>query len=197
MLTVATLRITATHLEARSSGHRRVLGTRPAGICYPELRSSAQVTSSSPIDCWRAPSRITPSIRIACFATGCSAGGLFSGAMATARSNYMAAVASNSGGWTTPVMFQNMYTPALMTVHGAPGTDVVIVDFSETSATADMAFKQRGGFVINCNHGGGHCGGADLAPDIWAFFEAHPYGVTPEPWAGGLPADFSPQCMIY
>jgi len=131
------------------------------------------------------------------FATGCSAGGLFSGAMATQRSTYIAAAAPNSGGWTVPLMFQNKHTPALMTIHGAPGVDVVIIDFSESSKTADMGFKQAGGFVINCNHGGGHCGGGGLAPDIWTFFKAHPFGVSPEPWAGGLPSGFSSQCMVF
>jgi poly(3-hydroxybutyrate) depolymerase len=131
------------------------------------------------------------------FATGCSAGGLFSGAMAAARSNYMAAAAPNSGGWVLPVAFQNAHTPALMTIHGAPGVDVVVIDFSESSATADMGFKQKGGFVINCNHGGGHCGGGGLAGDIWKFFKAHPFGVSPSPWAMGLPAGFSPVCKIY
>ena len=130
------------------------------------------------------------------YATGCSAGGLFSDAMAAARSNYMAATASNSGGWVLPVNFQNTWTPALMTVHGAPGSDVVIVDFSETSATADMAFKQRGGFVINCNHGGGHCGGGSYAPDIWKFFKAHTYGLSPSPWKDALPAGFNAKCKI-
>jgi poly(3-hydroxybutyrate) depolymerase len=130
------------------------------------------------------------------FATGCSAGGLFSGAMAAARSNYMAAAAPNSGGWTAPVGWQNMWTPALMTIHGAPGGDVVIVDFSMTSMTADNAFKQRGGFVINCNHGGGHCGGGGLAKDIWEFFKAHPYGTSPSPWKDALPSGFNPVCKI-
>lgn len=131
------------------------------------------------------------------FATGCSAGGLFSGAMAAARSSYLAAAAPNSGGWTAPVAFQTKYAPALMTIHGAPGRDVVIIDFSNSSATADKAFKAAGGFVINCNHGGGHCGGAGFAGDIWKFFKAHPYGTTPSPWVGGLPAGFSSQCKIY
>ena len=131
------------------------------------------------------------------YATGCSAGGLFSGAMAAARSNYMAAVGTNSGGWTAPVAFQNMWTPALMTVHGAPGSDVVVVDFSMTSATADKAFKGRGGFVINCNHGGGHCGGGGFAGDMWKFFKAHTYGLKPSPWADALPAGFNAKCMIY
>ena len=129
------------------------------------------------------------------FATGCSAGGLFSTAMAVTRSSYMAAAAPNSGGLTFPTAFENEYTPALMTIHGAPGSDVVIIDFSQSSATADMAFKARGGFVINCNHGGGHCGGGGLAPDIWEFFKAHPYGVDPEPWTT-LPAGFNSVCEI-
>jgi poly(3-hydroxybutyrate) depolymerase len=131
------------------------------------------------------------------YATGCSAGGLMSISQLTLRSNYMAAAASNSGGWTAPLQFQGTYTPAMMTVHGAPGADVVIIDFSESSKTADTAFKMRGGFVINCNHGGGHCGGAGQAPDIWKFFKAHTYGLTPEPWKDGLPAGFSSVCKIF
>ena len=130
------------------------------------------------------------------FVTGCSAGGLFSGAMAAARSSYIAAAAPSSGGWAAPVKFQDMHTPALMTIHGALNQDDLIVHFSDTSAMADMAFKMRGGFVIDCDHGGGHCGGAGLAPDIWTFFKAHPYGVDPEPWTS-LPAGFNAACMIF
>jgi hypothetical protein len=129
------------------------------------------------------------------FATGCSAGGLFSGAMGVLRSNYMAAIAPNSGGLLAPGMWQNGNTPALMTIHGRPGGDVVIVDFSDTSKTADDAYKNHGGFVINCNHGGGHCGGGALAPSIWTFFKAHPYGAG-KPWSA-LPAGFSNTCMLY
>jgi hypothetical protein len=131
------------------------------------------------------------------FTTGCSAGGLFAGAMAAMRSNYTAAAAPNSGGWVTPVAFQNAWTPALMTIHGAMGTDVVIVDFATTSNTADKAFKQRGGFVVNCDHGGRHCGGRPLAPDIWEFFKAHPYGTKPSPWMSALPSGLNPACKIF
>ena len=129
------------------------------------------------------------------FATGCSAGGLFSTNMAALRSNYIAAAAPNSGGMSFPQPFQNDYTPALMTVHGAPGLDVVIIDFSDSSKTADGIFAGRGGFVVNCNHGGGHCGGGGLAPDIWEFFKAHPYGVD-APWTSGLPSGFNSKCEI-
>jgi hypothetical protein len=130
------------------------------------------------------------------YTMGCSAGGLFAAAMAALRSNYVAAVAPNSGGWTVPVAFENDYTPPLMTVHGSQGSDVVILDFTQTSATADTAFKARGGFVVDCNTGGGHCGGGLLAGDVWKFFVAHPYGIDPEPWTSGLPADFSSQCLL-
>jgi predicted esterase len=131
------------------------------------------------------------------YTTGCSAGGLFATAMAALRSSYVAAAAPNSGGYVIQPPFQTDHTPPLMTIHGTPGADVVIVDFSQTSASADKYFKGRGGFVINCNTGGGHCGGGPLAADIWAFFEAHPFGVSPEPWSSGLPAGFSNQCSIH
>ncbi|MDD9939068.1 MAG: hypothetical protein OXT09_36100, partial [Myxococcales bacterium] len=130
------------------------------------------------------------------YTTGCSAGGLFATNMAALRSNYVAAAAPNSGGMSFPQAFQNPNTPALMTMHGAPGRDVVVIDFSDSSATADMIFKNAGGFVINCNHGGGHCGAGGLAPSVWEFFKAHPYGVEPQPWSS-LPAGFHSSCQIY
>jgi len=131
------------------------------------------------------------------YTAGCSAGGLMSTAMAAQRSQYIAAAAPNSGGLAIPQQFSSTHTPALMTVHGSPGVDVVVIDFSQSSATADMIFKQRGGVVVNCNTGGGHCGGGVLAGDAWKFLQAHPFGIDPDPWAGGLPADFSSQCMLF
>jgi predicted esterase len=132
------------------------------------------------------------------YTTGCSAGGLFSAALAAERSQYIAAAATDSGGWLGPILFQNDYTPALMTIHGAAGTDVVVVDFSVTSKTADDGYGMRGGFVVDCNHGGGHCKAwaEGLDADMWAFLEAHPYGVAPYPWQGGLPSFVSPSCGV-
>jgi hypothetical protein len=131
------------------------------------------------------------------FTMGCSAGGLMSAATAALRSSYIAAAAPNSGGFTVNSAFQDKNTPALMTVHGKAGQDVVVIDFSQSSATADKAYKAHGSFVINCDHGGGHCGGGPLAGDVWKFFQAHPFGVNPEPWATALPAGFNPVCKIF
>jgi predicted esterase len=131
------------------------------------------------------------------FTMGCSAGGLFAASMAALRSSYVAAAAPNSGGWVKTPTFQDAHTPALMTVHGMMGKDVVIVDFAQRSAIADAAFKMHGGFVIDCDTGGNHCGGAGLAGAAWEFFQTHPFGVSPEPWATMLPASFPPaQCKI-
>jgi predicted esterase len=129
------------------------------------------------------------------YTMGCSAGGLFSAALASQRSSYIAAAAPNSGGWVLNSPWQDANKPALMTVHGAAGRDVVVVDFATTSATADKGFKAHGSFVMDCDTGGTHCGGAPLAGDVWKFFQAHPFG-SPSPWAGGLPAGFSSQCKI-
>jgi len=132
------------------------------------------------------------------YTMGCSAGGLMSVATAILRSNYIAAAAPNSGGITAPPQFQNAHTPPLMTVHGKMGSDVVIIDFAQSSASADKLFKARpGSFVMDCDTGGGHCGGGGLAGDVWKFFQAHPFGVDPDPYADALPAGFSSQCKIY
>ena len=130
------------------------------------------------------------------FTMGCSAGGLMAASMAALRSSYVAAAAPNSGGWVKTPTFQDSHAPALMTVHGAMGKDVVIVDFAQRSAIADAAFKMQGSFVIDCDTGGGHCGGSGLAGAAWEFFQKHPFGVSPEPWTT-LPADFpADQCKI-
>jgi len=130
------------------------------------------------------------------FVTGCSAGGMFAAAMATERSSYIAAVATNSGGWVMQPQFEDDHTPKLMAIHGPPGQDLPIIDFSQTSANAIKGFEERGGFVIDCNDANfSHCRG-DLAPNIWKFFKDHPYGVDPEPWATGLPAGFNAACKV-
>jgi predicted esterase len=132
------------------------------------------------------------------YTTGCSAGGLQSGCMAQMRSSYIAASAPNSGGVVFPEKWEDNGKPAIFTMHGGD-SDWVIVTFSETSATLDMNAKQHGSFVVNCNHGGGHCGApAPLYLASWRFMKDHPYGVE-SPWKGGIPsgAGIPDYCKIY
>jgi hypothetical protein len=132
------------------------------------------------------------------YSTGCSAGGLQTGCMAMVRSSYLAAVAPNSGGSVFPQPWQDMHTPAVMTMHGAAGTDVVIVDFANTSNSFDMSAKSHGGYVINCDHGGRHCGAPpDLQQAAWRFMKDHTWG-QPSPWmAGGIPAGTPEYCKVF
>jgi hypothetical protein len=136
------------------------------------------------------------------WSSGCSAGGLQAGCMAQMRSSYLAGAVPNSGGEVFPIAAQDpSHIGSMLTIHGAPGSDVVIVDFSDTSATIDNAIKMAGGFAVDCNHGGGHCGLPALPPEVaaagWEFMNAHPFGVKPEPYASGLPADFPKYCKIW
>jgi hypothetical protein len=132
------------------------------------------------------------------YSAGCSAGGLQSGAMAYERSSYIAAVLPNSGGVGLVRTFQEpAHIPNVITAHGAPGVDVVVLDFSGTSATFDDDIVAHGGFAVDCNHGGGHCGAPpDLHDAQWQFAKDHPFGVYPEPYAAGLPSTFPSYCQI-
>ncbi len=129
---------------------------------------------------------------------GCSAGGLQAGWMLYGRSSYLAAVMPNSGGIViAPQLEDPSHVPALVTTHGKMGTDVVVIDFSQTSATEDKDVVAKGGFAVDCNHGGGHCGApaADIAGQ-WQFCKDHPFGVSPEPYAKGLPSSMPSYCTI-
>jgi hypothetical protein len=131
------------------------------------------------------------------YTTGCSAGGLQAGCMGALRSSYIAATVPNSGGELAQQPIQDRSrVPAVMTMHGG-AQDMVIVSFATTSATYDAQMKAAGSFVVNCNHGGGHCQApAALYTAGWEFMKAHPFGIEPEPFASGLPASFPDFCTV-
>jgi len=130
---------------------------------------------------------------------GCSAGGLQAGAMVMGRSSYLAGAMPNSGGvigFFAPSWEDPAHVPSVITTHGAAGVDVVGVDFSETSADLTSDVAAAGGFVTNCDHGGSHCGSpSEVRGAQWEFLKAHPFGVSPDPYAGGLPGSFPGYCQ--
>ena len=133
------------------------------------------------------------------YTAGGSAGALQAGIMVFQRSNYIAASLPNSGGYTIggDDLQNPNHVPAVMTMHGAQGVDVVIVDFSQQSLYLDGRVAKLGGFAVDCNHGGGHVGAPDdLKTAGWQFLKDHPFGVSPEPYASGLPSNFPPYCQI-
>jgi predicted esterase len=131
------------------------------------------------------------------YSTGCSAGGLQSGCMAHRRSSYLAAVTPNSGGILVSQPWQDDHTPAIFTMHGG-SEDRVGVSFATTSRALDRAADDHGGFVINCDHGGGHCGAPpELQIAAWEFMKDHPWGVTESPWADGFPDGVPDYCAPF
>jgi hypothetical protein len=133
------------------------------------------------------------------YTTGCSAGGLFAGCVGIMRSNYIAAVAPNSGGVTIGYgkLQRPEWMPNAMTMHGGSG-DNVIVNFGQTSEAYDNYVLNKGSFAVDCNHSSGHCGvPAALYSSAWQFLKDHPYGTKPSPYAGGLPSGFHRSCKIH
>ncbi len=132
------------------------------------------------------------------YTAGCSAGGLQASAMVYGRSSYLAGAMPNSGGIVLPYKLEDAtHIPAVIATHGAMGVDVVGVDFSTTTANMAKDVAAKGGFFVDCDHGGGHCRSPTVVTNAqWDFLKAHPFGVDPEPFASGLPSDFPAVCKI-
>jgi hypothetical protein len=138
------------------------------------------------------------------YTTGASAGGLQTTWMAYARSGYIAAAASLSGGMTGAGGFNLDPAPQDasnvvpgMAIHGAEGMDVVVIDFAVASAAWEADIAKRGGFSMDCNTGGGHVSGPpQICPGIWRFFEDHPFKVKPEPYKAPLSSVYPSYCAI-
>ena len=131
------------------------------------------------------------------FTAGCSAGGLQASVMLYGRSSYLAAAAPNSGGVFRDWPLEDpAHVPALITTHGG-AQDFVQISFPEATATLTADVASQGGFVVNCDHGGEHCASPESVKVAqWQFMKAHPFGVTPDPYAAGVPPTFPAFCQI-
>jgi predicted esterase len=139
------------------------------------------------------------------FVTGASAGALQTTWMTYARSGYVAAAATLSGGLTgldglyedpTTMPQDPSNVPSAMAIHGAEGVDVVIIDFAQASAAWEADIASKHGFSLDCNTGGGHVSGPpQICPAIWQFFVDHPFKVSPQPYPP-IPAVFPSYCVV-
>ncbi len=141
------------------------------------------------------------------YTAGGSAGALQATWMSYSRSGYLAVAAPISGGLTLevsggygdPLMDPQdpSNVPSAIVSHGAPGADVVIIDFASASAAYEADIKKRGGLSVDCNNEGGHVGTAGIVgPAMWEFMKDHPFKVSPDPYAKGVPADFPKFCLV-
>jgi hypothetical protein len=126
--------------------------------------------------------------------TGMSAGGLQTGQVGSRRSGYVASTAVFSGGQLGSVDEQdpeNLYSAILF--HGGPN-DMVVLNFKTLQTTYFDKLKARGQFAVLCDHGSGHSVPPEAASAAWRFLDDHPFGVSPEPYAGGLPTELPAYC---
>ncbi len=153
------------------------------------------------------------------YVMGFSAGGIMTNFLTDARPDVFAAAASYSG--TTFVdpdqalCFGSLCTtwPPYSAVHNKTamllvwgGTDdtyeampgLVTVDFNMHALASIDWWTGNGHNVVGCDHGLGHELPPDLSgPEFIRFFRDHPKGVTPEPYASGLPAGFPAYCTFH
>ena len=128
------------------------------------------------------------------YATGMSAGGLWTRYLTMHAAEWLAATAPMSGGiegYTSPADA----IPAMLT-WGGPRDLYSSYSFEEASERLSAGLQADESFVVECVHDGGHT----LPPwgfgPAWAFLEAHPKGVAPSPWAGGLPDEVADHCRL-
>jgi len=130
------------------------------------------------------------------YATGMSAGGLWSSYLIVHRSERFAAIAPLSGGAMEPA-YQTPVEPIPVLLFWGGENDTYAGFSFETASQLFSGFlREDGHFVVECNHGEGHTFPSEVFPAMWTFFEAHPKGVSPEPYASGLPASFPSYCSI-
>ena len=148
------------------------------------------------VACLHAAQRIDPAH---IHSMGMSAGALQTTAFSFVRSNYIASVATYSGG--TPNGFnptaqapQNKF--AALIFDGGVSDNVFGIDFQAASAAFATKLKSAGHFAPRCNHGKGHEIPLDAAPSVAAFFEANGFGAWPSPYRNGLPASFPSYCAL-
>jgi predicted esterase len=127
---------------------------------------------------------------------GFSAGAMHTAQMSYRRSGVMASVITFSGGkYGDPPDQDPMSKVAAMIVHGG-AKDQVVVSFQSISEAYRDDFKSKGRFTFICDHGKGHTVPQDIVPSAWKFFQDHPFGATPSPYAMALPASFPKYCAL-
>lgn len=136
-------------------------------------------------------------------ATGLSSGATLTSDLIRRRSNYLASGAPQSGGWDPYNPMPRKQNPdnkiAAMIIHGGPSDtwpSNVCETYEPQSIIMANELLKEGSFPILCNQGGGHRNIPDRMA-VWTFFKAHPYNVSPKPWANGAPSGFPAYCEIY
>jgi poly(3-hydroxybutyrate) depolymerase len=130
------------------------------------------------------------------WSTGHSAGGLWTSYLAMHRAEHLAAMAALSGGIYGASSYTKPAAPIpVMLVWGGESDTYGSFSFDQANKVYSQQLKQDGHFVVECSGNFGH----SMPPEplmVWPFFRDHPRGITPEPWAGGLPSELPGWCTL-
>jgi hypothetical protein len=135
------------------------------------------------------------------WSAGYGGGGFQSVYMWYARSGYISGVISYSGGdfGTPKVPLEDpSHVPVGVASHGGPGVDLGgdIIDYTTLSYAWEM--NNPTAFIVDCDDGGNHSATGPrtaMAPQAIQMLWDHPYGITPEPYAAGLPPAWPSTCV--
>jgi hypothetical protein len=130
---------------------------------------------------------------------GMSAGALQTTAVSFLRSNWIASVATYSGGvpagYSAPAMQDPANKFAALIFDGGSTDDVFMVDFQAASMAYKMMLDADGHYTAICDHNMGHSIPTDAAPSVAKFFADNGFGRWPSPYqASGLPSGFPSYC---
>jgi predicted esterase len=131
---------------------------------------------------------------------GMSAGALQTTAMSFLRSNWIASVATYSGGvpsgYSAPASQDPANKFAALIFDGGATDDVFNVDFQAASQAYKAMLDAEGHYTALCDHNMGHSIPVDAAPSVARFFADNGFGQWPSPYqSSGLPSGFPGYCM--
>jgi poly(3-hydroxybutyrate) depolymerase len=130
------------------------------------------------------------------FATGMSAGGLWTSYLTIHGSAWLASTAPMSGGASEDVWVPPVRALPVMLTWGGPTDYAVGFDFHTANQTFSELLQGRGSFVTECEHNGGHTIPNGARDTIWRWFEDHPMNAEDEAYEDGLPGSFPGYCSI-
>jgi predicted esterase len=130
---------------------------------------------------------------------GMSAGALQTTAVSFLRSNWVASVATYSGGvpagYSAPASQDPANKFAALIFDGGATDDVFNVDFQAASQAYKAMLDADGHYTAICDHDMGHSIPVDAAPSVARFFADNGFGQWPSPYqSSGLPSGFPSYC---
>lgn len=127
------------------------------------------------------------------YATGMSAGGLFTSTLIANRASAFAAAAPFSGGLMTEYTPGGAEIPVQVT-WGGETDEAFDQDFDALTLAMIETLSADGHFLVTCNHGLGHEMLSEFWPWTIQFFQDHPLDIASEPYAAGLPDVYPDYC---